>query len=108
MPLVQVEAVADEVLVRNDEADVPNRQVVDEPSVGAVEQGGDREGGGTAKGEHFAQVVQRQAGIDDVLDDEDVPILDRSVQVLQQPDPLVAARRGAPVAGELDEVEVVQ
>ena len=108
MPLVQVEAVADEVLVRNDEADVPDRQVVDEPSVGAVEQRCDCERGRPPKREQLAQVVQGQAGIDDVLDDEDVPILDRPVQVLQQPDPLVAARRGAPVAGQLDEVEVVQ
>ena len=36
--LVQVEAVADEELVGDGEADVPDRQVVDEPAVRAVEE----------------------------------------------------------------------
>src|SRR5262249_500939 len=44
---------------------------------------------------------------DDVLDDHDVATLDRPVQVLQQANPLVAAGRGAPVAGELDEIDFV-
>jgi hypothetical protein len=34
--------------------------------------------------------------------------LDGPVQVLQQANPLVAARRGAPVAGELDEIDFVR
>ena len=37
--LVEVEAVADEELVRNGEADIADRQVVDEAAVRAVEQG---------------------------------------------------------------------
>jgi hypothetical protein len=36
-----------------------------------------------------------------------VAVLDRPGAVLHQPDPLVAARRAAPVAGELDEIELV-
>ncbi|HEV8686460.1 MAG TPA: hypothetical protein VGQ84_04240 [Gaiellaceae bacterium] len=36
--LVQIEAVPDEQLVGDREADVPDRQVLDEPSVRAVEQ----------------------------------------------------------------------
>jgi hypothetical protein len=37
-----------------------------------------------------------------------VAVLDRSVQVLQQANPLVAAWRRAPVAGELDEIDLVR
>ena len=37
--LVEVEAVADEELVGDREAHVADRQIVDEPSVGPVEQG---------------------------------------------------------------------
>ena len=72
MPLVEVESVADEVLVRNDEAHVANGQVVDEPPVGPVEQSGDRERRRTAQRQQLPKVVERQAGVDDVLDDEDV------------------------------------
>jgi hypothetical protein len=37
-----------------------------------------------------------------------VAVLDGPVQVLQQPNPLVAAGCGAPVAGELDEIDFVR
>src|SRR6266550_2054249 len=105
---VQIEAVADEVLVRDNEAEVPDREIVDEPPVGTVEQRRDREGGRPTQREQLAQVVQRQAGVDHVLDDEHVAALDRPVQVLQQPHPLVPPRDGAVIAGELDEIEFVE
>ena len=67
----QVEAVADEELVRDGEADVAQREVVDEAAVGAVEQRHGRALRGL-RARASAEVVQRQAGVDDVLDDEDV------------------------------------
>jgi hypothetical protein len=108
VPLVQIEAVAHEVLVRNDEADVPDRKVVDEAAVGTVEQRRDGERRRPPELEQLPQLIQGQACIHDVLDHEHVTIRDRSVQILQQPDPLMAARRGAAVAGKLHEIELVQ
>jgi hypothetical protein len=105
--LVQVEAVADEVLVGNHKADVPDGEIVDEPTVGAVEQGGDRERGGAAKRQQLAQVVQRQPRVDHVLDDQNIASLDWAVQILQQPDSLVTAWNGVAVAGKLDKIELV-
>jgi hypothetical protein len=109
VPLVQVEAVADEELVGDGEANVPHRQVLDEPAIRPVEQGGGRERGGRAERERLAQVVERQARVDDVLDDDDVAPGDLAVEVLEQPDAGVAAlvcSRG--VARELEEVEAVR
>ena len=47
--LVEVEAVADEELVGHGEADVADRQVVDEAAVRAVEQGADGDVGRPAQ-----------------------------------------------------------
>ena len=107
VPLVEVEAVADEELVRNGEADVPDRQVLDEAPVGAVEERHRRERARSAELERPAEVVERQAGIDDVLDDQDVATLDGGVEVLQEPDRRAAAGLVGAVARELDEVDVV-
>ena len=52
--------------------------------------------------------MHRQPGVDDVLDDQDVAAGDLGVEVLEQPDPRVAARPRPAVAGELDEVEAVR
>jgi hypothetical protein len=53
--------------------------------------------------------VQRQARVDDVLDDQDVAAGDAAVEVLQEPDPGMAARVGiGAVRGELDEVECLR
>ena len=105
--LVEVEAVADEELVGHREADVADGQVADEPAVGAVEQGDGVEARRAAQRERLAQVVQRQAGVDDVLDEQDVPAGDPEVEVLQEPDPRLAARLVRAVRGELDEVDGV-
>ena len=73
-PLLEIEAVADEELVRHDEADVADREIVDESAVGAVEQ---RDGGDLArlaKLERAHEVVQREPGVDDVLDDDHVAV----------------------------------
>jgi hypothetical protein len=106
-PLVEVEAVPDEELVGNGEADVAHRKVVDEPPVGPVEEGRRRERRRPSQRERPAEVVERQAGVDDVLDDQDVSALDLAVEVLEQADPRVAAGSRPGVAGELDEVEAM-
>jgi hypothetical protein len=106
-PLVEVEAVADEELVRHREADVAHGEVVHEAPVRPVEQGHRRERRGLAERERPAQVVERQARVDHVLDDEHVAAGDLRVEVLEQADPRVAAGGRAGVAGELDEVELV-
>jgi hypothetical protein len=52
--------------------------------------------------------VQRQPGVDDVLDDHHVPVVDAGVEVLDEPDRGRAARLVGRVAGELDEVDMVE
>jgi hypothetical protein len=101
--LVEVEAVADEELVRHREADVANRQVVDEASVRPVEERDRGERGRLAERKRAADVVQRQPGVDDILDEQDVAAGDREVEILDQS----YARLGAPasVARERDEVD---
>jgi hypothetical protein len=105
VPLVEVEAVSDEELVGNREADVAQREVVDEPPVGPVEERGRGQRPRRPEPEGLEQPVQRQAGVDHVLDEQHVLSVDRGVEVLQQPDAPAAARLGAAVACELDEVE---
>ena len=104
VPLVEVESVADEELVGDGEPDVRDREVLDEPSVRPVEQRRDAQRSGRAQAERPPEVVQRQAGVDDVLDDEHVPAGDLAFEVLEQPDP--AAARA--VRRELEEVELVR
>ncbi len=106
--LVEVEAVADEQLVRDDEADVAHRQVVHETAVGPIQQGRSHERARIPERERLAEEAQREAGVDDVLDDDDVAAFDLRVQVLQQANPRGAARLLAAVARELDEVERVR
>jgi hypothetical protein len=107
--LVEVEAVADEVLVRNREADVPHREILHEPPVGAVEQRCGGEGARIPQQQRLAQVVEGQPGVDDVLDDEHVTPVDAGVEVLQKADAGRLRAAGIAVVGcELDEVQVVQ
>jgi hypothetical protein len=105
--LVEVEAVADEVLVGDGEADVAHRQVLDEPAVRTVEERRGRERARPPQPERPEEVVERQAGVDDVVDQEHVAAGDVAVEILQQPDAPLAARVGTAVAGELDEVDAV-
>jgi hypothetical protein len=107
--LADVEAVADEQLVGDGEPDVAYGQILDEPSVGPVEQRHDGERRRAAERERLAEVVEREARVDDVLDDQDMAAGDLLVQVLQEPDACVAARVGVgAVARKLDEVERVE
>jgi hypothetical protein len=103
VPLVQVESVADEQLVGDREADVGDRQVLDEPSVRTVEERDDGERLRPTEAKRLAEIVEREPGVDDVLDDQHVAPLDLRVEILQQPD---AGTFGV-VGGELEEIELV-
>jgi hypothetical protein len=107
--LGDVEAVADEKLVRDREADVADGQVLDQAAVRPVEEGHDGKGRGLAEPQRLAEVVEGEPRVDDVLDDQHVPMRDFGVEILEQPDPSVTARvRVGAVARELDEVEPVR
>ena len=106
--LVEVEPIAHEQLVGHGEAHVADGKVVHESAIRTVEERRSGQGGRLAEGEGLAEVVESQARVDHVLDDQNVPARDLGVQVLEQPDAglaaLVCAGR---VARELDEVEAV-
>ena len=101
--LVELEAVADEELVGDREADVADGQVVDEPPVRTVEQGCDVQRAGVSEGHRADEVMHRQAGVDDRVHEQDVAAFDLGVQILEEANPAVVLA----VAGELDEVEMV-
>ena len=106
--LLEIEPVAHEQLVGHREAHVADGQVLHEAAVGAVEERHGRERRGLAERERLAEVVERQARVDDVLDDQDVAARDLRVEILEEADAGVAAAVGAGrVARELDEVEPV-
>src|SRR4029077_5251331 len=58
--------------------------------------------------ERAHEIVERQAGVDDVLDDEHVTAADVEVEILEHAALLVPSHACASVAGELDEVERVE
>src|SRR5919109_794059 len=101
---LEVEAVADEVLVRHGEAHVAQRKVVHEPAIRAVEQRAGDDAFRLAELERLHEVVERQPRVDDVLDDDHVAACDREVEILDQAD-LLASAEGTVVAREDDEVE---
>jgi hypothetical protein len=101
--LVQVEAVADEELVGDGEADVADREVLDETSVRAIEQRDGVESRRPTKAKRANQEVQRQSRVDHVFDDQHVAAADLGVEVLEQAD----AASGA-VGRDLEEVELVR
>jgi hypothetical protein len=103
---LQVEPVADEEVVGHGEADVAERDVVDEPPVGPVQQRAGCDLARPAQGERLDQVVERQPGVDHVLDDEDVTPRDRVVEILDQAN-LGLAAEGAVIPCQDDEVESV-
>jgi hypothetical protein len=101
--LFQVEAVADEELVRDREADVADREVFDQPAVGAVEEGCGRQRGRAPKAQRSDEEVEREARVDDVLDHEHVAVRDSGLEVLEESDAAAAA-----VGRELEEVQLVR
>jgi hypothetical protein len=104
--LLEIEPVAHEQLVGHREADVADRHVLHQAAIGAVEKRHRGERGGVAERERLAEVVERQARVDDVLDDQDVAAGDLRVQILEEADAGMAAAVGARgVARKLDEVD---
>jgi hypothetical protein len=103
---VEREPVPDEEVIGHGEPHVSKRQVVDEPPVGPVQKAARGDVPRFPQLERLHEVVQRQAGVDDVLDDQDVPLGHRQVEILDEPDLRAPAER-AVVGGEADEVERV-
>src|SRR5581483_8030041 len=78
VPLCEIQPVADHEAIRDLESDVADRQVHPAP-LGLGEQRTDLERGGVPRLQASPEVLERQPGVDDVLDDQDVPPLDRRV-----------------------------
>ena len=91
--LVEAEAVAGEELVGHGEADVAEREVVDEAPVRRSSSVTAARLAGLAQRERSAEEVERQPGVDDVLDEQHVAAVERRVEVLEEPHAAVPARR---------------
>ncbi len=100
-----VHAVADDELIGDLEGDVVGFDG-DETAGGLVEAGGDLEGGGLVLKHEAAEVAEGEAGVQDVLDDDDVLAFDGVVDILDELDG-AGGDAGAAVAGDGDEVEGV-
>ena len=98
-----VESVSDNELVFDFEADVLDADVNLAPA-GLAQQTRRPKRLGLAGAQDVLQIVQGEARIDDVFDDNDVAGLKRRVEVLEQAHFARALRRGA-VAGHRDEIE---
>src|ERR1700756_868761 len=82
VPLGEVEPVSDDEAVRDLESDVAHRNV-DLATVRLRQQGADLQGRRPPRLEVADEVREREPGVDDVLDDEDMPALDVDVEVLE-------------------------
>ncbi len=80
-----VQAVSDHEAVLNREADVLDGHV-DFSARGLAQQACRSQRLRTARPQDLLQVTQRQPGIHDVLDDDDMPAVQGGVEVLEQPD----------------------
>ena len=98
-----VEAVADDELVLDLESDIFDLDV-DLAAAGLAQQAGGPQDFRVAGAQDILQVVQREARVDDVFDDNDVAALQRRVEVFEQPH-FAGAFRGGAVARDRDEVE---
>jgi hypothetical protein len=103
----QVEAVADEELVRHGEPDVADGEIRHEPSIRPVEQGNCGQRARLAKAERLHDEVEGHARVDDVFDQDHVPALDVERKVLEESHPAAAATISL-VGGKRDEVEAVE
>ena len=83
--LVELEAVPDEELVRDREADIAHREVVDEPAIRTVEER--RECSDGLAQRQRARGSASSARVDHRVDEQDVPARDLAVEVLQEADP---------------------
>src|SRR5688500_6407968 len=96
-----VETVADQERIRDFESDVIHLDV-DDSAVGAIEQGADPARSGLADLQVPADVCQCQTGIDDILNNQHVPLADAVLKVLRN-----LYRAGAPtgIAGDGETVQ---
>src|SRR5215204_5803773 len=81
----QIEAVADEELVRHGEADIPDGKILDQATIRSVEEGYCGERARLPQRQRLDEEVERHPHVHDVLDQEHVPTIDAQRQVLQQP-----------------------
>src|SRR5439155_12094011 len=100
--LAVVEPVAYDVVGRDLEAGVAQRQV-HEPAQGPLEKRHHLQRGGLPSAKLGQNVVGCETGVDDVLDQQDVPALDRVVDVTH--DPHAVLRLGTGVALEVEVVD---
>src|SRR5215211_1320325 len=104
IPLREVEPVPDDEAIRDLETDVADGNV-DLAALRLRQECADLERGGPARPEVAHQVREREPRVDDVLHDEDVAVLERDVEVLEDADdPRRVAR--SPVAGDGHEVDL--
>src|SRR5579862_1159480 len=101
--LALVKTVAHDKMVGNREADVVDEHV-DLPPRRLVEEAGCPERPGLSRAQHLPKICQRGAGIDDVLDDDDVAAGKRHVEILEEAN-LARADRPIRVTRQRDEVE---
>src|SRR5262245_28123291 len=104
--LREVEPVTDDEPIWDLEADVTDGNV-DLPPRRLRQERADLERGGTPRPEVAHQVRERKPGVDDVLDDEDVAVLERDVEVLENADDARRVTRRS-VAGDGHEVDLAR
>ncbi len=98
-----VEAVSDDKLVLDLESDVFDLDV-DLAAAGLAQEARGSKRFRLAGAHDVLQIMQRETGIDDIFDDNDVAPLQRCVEVFKQPHLTRGLRRGA-IARDRDEVE---
>src|ERR1035437_5359609 len=102
--LPEVETIPHNERVRDFEADIAERDL-DEAPGGLVEQGADLDGAWVLTLEIAEQVIQGQAGVDDVLNEQNISAIDWRAQILE--DSYQAGRFGcrSAVARDFHEVD---
>jgi len=98
-----IQAVSDDELVLYLESDIFNGDVHLAPAR-LAQQAGRAQRPRVARAEDVLEITERQASVDDVLDDNDVSSLEGRVEIFEKTD-LARALRRRSVAGHGDEVE---
>jgi hypothetical protein len=101
--LAEIEAIAHYELIGDVEADVIHGYL-DLPSGWFVEESDNAYRSGSSGGQILKQIVQRKAGIEDVFDQDNVPVFEALVQILENSN-FAAALGGGAVAADGNEVE---
>src|SRR5262245_43681990 len=88
-----VQAVADDELVVDFKADVLDRYV-DLSAAGLAEQTGSPQACRISGVEDVLQIREREPGVDDVFDDDHMPVFQRDIEILEKPNLARALGRG--------------